>query len=243
MTKQKKTKADEAVGAEESSDLESRKDLGKKESHPGEYEIPEETVKIEKLIGELEEEQASGKASAKKAGSRKKSRKRSHLEEEFLARMQEKNKMLFELQKKNSDMEAELKSVKDKWLRAVAEFENYRKRSRKEWELQQQKAKADVVIEILSVVHDFERAFSAAKGKNDEFVQGIQLIYQKLKQTLEKFGVEPIDALHNRFDPRFHMAIGQVESDEESGHVVEVTEKGYLLNGTVLRPAKVIIAK
>lgn len=148
------------------------------------------------------------------------------------------------LEEEREALSREAAELKDKWLRSVAEFENYRKRSRKEWELLKLQSKADVILEILDVVDDFERAFAVAGDLDDEFVQGIQLIYQKLQQILQKFGVAPIDALNTRFDPNYHMAIGQVESDStESGHVVEETQKGYLMGDTVLRPAKVIIAK
>jgi molecular chaperone GrpE len=148
------------------------------------------------------------------------------------------------LQRDFSDLSQETASLKDKWLRSVAEFENFRKRSRKEWELLKMQSRADVILEILTVVDDFERAFAVAENRDDEFVQGIRLIYQNLQQALGKFDVRPIDALNTRFDPNFHMAIGQIESDTaESDHVVEETQKGYLIGDTVLRPAKVIIAK
>lgn len=163
---------------------------------------------------------------------------------EVIDRLLEKNQMLFELKKKNSEMELELKGLKDKWLRSMAEFENYRKRSRKEWELLKRQTKAEVILEILSVVDDFERALSVIGEKEDEFVQGIRMIYQNLMLTLERFGVTGFEALNRPFDPAFHMAVGQIESkDKESSHVVEVIQKGYFLGDTVLRPAKVIIAK
>lgn len=148
------------------------------------------------------------------------------------------------LQEECAELSRQAAAFKDKWLRSVAEFENFRKRSRKEWELLKLQSKADVILEILNVVDDFERAFAVAEDRDDEFMQGIRLIYNNIQQALAKFGVRPIDALNTRFDPNFHMAIGQIESKTaESDHVVEETQKGYLMGDTVLRPAKVIIAK
>jgi molecular chaperone GrpE len=77
-----------------------------------------------------------------------------------------------------------------------------------------------------------------------ELVRGIRLIYNNLLQTLQKLGVEQIDALGAPFDPNRHMAIGQIETGEvASGHVAQVAQKGYALNGSVIRPARVIVAK
>jgi molecular chaperone GrpE len=142
-------------------------------------------------------------------------------------------------------LETQIAEFKDKWLRSAAEFENYRKRSAKEWELLKQQSKTEVILEVLSSLDDFERAFAVAGDQAEsEFVRGIRLIYNNLRQVLQKFGVEEIDALHQPFDPTRHMAIGQVETTEvASGHVVEVAEKGYASNGSVIRPARVIVAK
>jgi len=211
-----------------------------------EYEIPVEGEEIDKLISHYESEHSKTRAHKKK---KKKSIKepgpsREFTQKELLSHLQEKNKLLFALKKNNSNIKLELKSLKDKWLRAAADFENYKKRSRKEWELLQHKTKADVFLEILNIVDDFERAFSAAERSDDEFVKGIQLIYQNLLNTLTRFGIKPIEAVDQRFDPKYHMAVGQIEAKgKKSGHVVEVTQRGYFLNEIVLRPAKVIIAK
>ncbi len=174
-----------------------------------------------------------------------KSRPRKPSKADVLGRLAEKNKAIIELNKKYSEKQIEAKDLKDKWLRAVADFENYRKRMRKEWELLQQQTKAEVILEVLNVVDDFERAFSAAGDKEgDEFVEGIRLIYNKLVLSLEKFDISQIEALGQPFDPTYHMAVAQVESEDgEPNHVIEVVQKGYLQGDTVIRPARVIIAK
>jgi molecular chaperone GrpE len=164
---------------------------------------------------------------------------------EALNRLMEKNQIISKLDKALTEKDKQLKDLNDKWLRSVAEFENYRKRSRKEWELLKQQSKTEVILEILNIVDDFERAFSVAEDANsEEFVRGIRLIYNNLTRVLEKFGVEEINAYHAPFDPNFHMAISQVETDDvETGIVAEVIQKGYQLDESVIRPAKVIVAK
>ncbi|HET6349443.1 MAG TPA: nucleotide exchange factor GrpE, partial [Candidatus Krumholzibacteria bacterium] len=142
-------------------------------------------------------------------------------------------------------LEAQVKESKDKWLRSAAEFENYRKRTAKEWELLKQQARTEVILDVLNSLDDFERAFAVVEpGDENDFVTGIRLIYTNLVQALQKMGVTEVDALHQPFDPALHMAIGQIETTEvASGRVAQVLTKGYSLNGTVIRPAHVIVAK
>ena len=163
---------------------------------------------------------------------------------DVLNRLLEKNEIILKLNKENSEKEKQLKDLNDKWLRSVAEFENYRKRSRKEWELLKQQSKTEVILEVLNTIDDFERAFSVVEDGDDEFVQGIRLIYNNLLSVLQKFGVQEIESFDKTFDPSYHMAIGQVETEDvKAGHVAEVIQKGYRLDDSVIRPARVIVAK
>jgi molecular chaperone GrpE len=165
-------------------------------------------------------------------------------DKEVLNRLLEKNEIILKLNRDNAEKDKQLNDLKEKWLRSVAEFENYRKRTRKEWELLKLQSKTEVILEILGIVDDFERALSVAEDVDDEFVQGIRLINNNLLSVLEKFGVKEIDSLTSSFDPNFHMAVGQLETEDvESGHVAEVIQKGYRLDETVIRPARVIVAK
>jgi molecular chaperone GrpE len=199
----------------------------------------EEPVDINAVV--VEDEVAEPDEELIEAGAEKAKRPSA---KEVLNRLLEKNELILKLTKDNTDKEKKLKDLNEKWLRAVAEFENYRKRSRKEWELLKQQSKTEVILEILDVVDDFERAFSVTEGKDDEFVQGVRLIYNNLAGVLEKFGVQEIVSLNNSFDPNFHMAVGQLETENvESGHVAEVIQKGYRLDDTVIRPARVLVAK
>jgi molecular chaperone GrpE len=134
----------------------------------------------------------------------------------------------------------------DKWLRLQADFDNARKR----WEKQQSDfskyAKEDVIVEFLSILDDLERTVDAAeKGQEDfkAFLKGIELILAHVYEMLKKEGVAAIEAEGKKFDPNMHEALMQRESDEvEEGIVLEELQKGYTLNGRVIRTAKVEVA-
>jgi molecular chaperone GrpE len=182
---------------------------------------------------------------------------------DILGRMAEKNSAIGKLQKEKTALEksleteraeraaekeaieAQARDFKDRWMRSAAEFENYRKRTAREWELLKQQSRTEVILEVLNSLDDFERAFAVVgEGAESEFVKGIRLIYNNLLQVLQKLGVGEIDALHQPFDPMNHMAIGQIDATGvASGHVAQVIAKGYTLNGSVIRPAHVIVAK
>jgi molecular chaperone GrpE len=163
---------------------------------------------------------------------------------DILNRLFEKNELILDLNKQNKKLAGECKQLTDKWLRSHAEFENYRKRTHKEWELLKHHSKGEVILEMLRIIDDFNRAFSVVGDRDDDFVQGIRLIYNNMQDSLEKLGVREMEALDAPFDPNYHMAVAQLEKEgAETGHVTEVIEPGYLLDDTVLRPAKVVIAK
>jgi molecular chaperone GrpE len=164
---------------------------------------------------------------------------------QVFARLVEKNDTILKLTKEKTALENQLRETHERWVRAAAEFENYRKRSRKEWDLLKQQTKAEVVLETLSVVDDFERAFSVVEETDSkEFVQGIRLIYNNLAQSLLRLGVTEIESHLEPFDPNLHMAVGQIDRDDvEPGLVAEVVQKGYRLDDVVVRPARVIVAK
>ncbi len=170
--------------------------------------------------------------------------KRKLTKKDILKMLAAKNQKIEELTEKSAVSEAEAKEFKDKWLRSVAEFENYRKRTRKEWDLLQRQSKAEVITEVLNVVDDFERAFTVVGERDDDVVQGIRLIYNNLKSSLDGIGVQKMDAMDTPFDPAYHMAVAQIDKEgADSNHVVEIVQEGYLLGDAVIRPAKVIIAK
>jgi molecular chaperone GrpE len=166
---------------------------------------------------------------------------------QILDRFAEKNSAIGKLQKEKNTLEKEREAwaAEKSALEAQVKENNYRKRTTKEWDLHKLKSRTEVILEVLNSLDDFERAFAAVEpGRDDDFVKGVRLIYSKLLQVLQKMGVAEVDSLHQPFDPTRHMAIGQIETDETaSGNVARVITKGYIFNGSVIRPAHVIVAK
>ena len=143
-----------------------------------------------------------------------------------------------------SKLTNELAEQKDKYLRLYSDFENFRRRSAKEKVDFIRSASEEVIVTLLPVVDDFERALSAHDRNKDDsvFAEGIKLIYSKLYKALEQKGLKPIDAKGKDFDIELHEAITQIPSDDsQKGKVIEVVEKGYYLNDKVIRFAKVVI--
>lgn len=130
-------------------------------------------------------------------------------------------------------------------LRAQADFDNFRRRTRQEKEEFAKYASLKVVEQLLPVVDNFERALAAGKESNDydALLKGVDMIFRQLDQVLAAEGLKPMEAVGQPFNPEYHQAIMQVESDEhEEGIVVEELQKGYLLKDKVLRPAMVKVS-
>lgn len=139
----------------------------------------------------------------------------------------------------------EKREIEEKYLRVLAELDNFRKRMEREIARIKEVAEERVLKDIIMVVDNFERALdSLGKGADfNSFAEGIRLIYRQMKEVLSNFGLEEIEALDKPFDPLVHDALMVVEDREKDGVVVQVVEKGYKLRGKVIRPAKVIVAK
>jgi len=133
----------------------------------------------------------------------------------------------------------------DRYLRAVADLENYKKRSIREKADIIKYGKEDIIKDILPFVDSLDRALDHADSSDIQaFKEGIRLIQEQLLSCLKKHGVEKIDSIDLDFDPNFHEAMMQVESEEHADNkVVNELQKGYLLNGRLLRPSKVCICK
>lgn len=166
---------------------------------------------------------------------------------ELLELIKHKNDMLTDMEKKIEELEEQVKDKEDRLMRLAAEYDNYRKRSKREWELHKKQAGAELVGELLGVIDDFYRAFestSAKEKERDNFTSGIMLIFSRILDVLKRSGVSEIECMGKKFDPRFHEAIGHVETDEyEDGHVAQVVQRGYIYHDQVLRPARVLVAK
>ena len=134
----------------------------------------------------------------------------------------------------------------DKYLRAVAELDNYRKRAAKEKADAIKYGNESLIRELLPLADSLERALQHADKSNDfeSFKKGLGMLKDQLLCCLGKHGVEPIDCADKRFDPNYHEALMQVTSREhDNNQIVDELEKGYLLNGRLLRPAKVTVCK
>ncbi len=156
-------------------------------------------------------------------------------------------KKIKELEEKIKKLEEENQSLKDQNLRRIAEFENMKRRKEKEFLQILQNANEELILELLPVIDDFERFLDHANDENqnvESLKQGIELIYKKMMQILEKQGLKPIESVGQEFDAEKHQALMQVDSDKHpSGHIVDEHLKGYTLNGKVIRHAQVLVAK
>ena len=141
----------------------------------------------------------------------------------------------------------QINELQDRYIRLMAEFDNFRKRSLKERMELLKSAGEDVLINILPVIDDFERGLDAIEKSTDiEAVkQGIQLIYNKFKDFLTQRGVKEIDARNQDFNVDMHEALTKIPAPEENlkGKVVDVVQKGYYLNDKVIRYAKVVVGE
>ena len=150
------------------------------------------------------------------------------------------------LQKEIEKLCKENNEMKDRLLRKMAEFDNFRKRTEREYGEIFARAGEDIIRKLLPVLDDLERSLSQPDDKNhmDAFRKGIELIYSKSIKTLQDAGLKLIETEGKEFDPNVHEALIQVENtDVPSNNIVETFEKGYYFNGRVIRPAKVSVNK
>lgn len=174
-------------------------------------------------------------------------------------------KLMEELEKKDE----EIKEFKDRYLRALADLENYRKRMEKEFDSFRQYAHVEFLRGILPVLDSFERALGGANVEKEEvgavppvgeanadspdaqpdrgsrsYIQGYEIIYRQLKDTLKNMGLSEFSSLGEFFDPARHEAVGTVvDNDKPENTVVEEISKGYALKDRVIKPAKVVVSK
>ncbi|MBI5708938.1 MAG: nucleotide exchange factor GrpE [Candidatus Eisenbacteria bacterium] len=135
---------------------------------------------------------------------------------------------------------------KDRWLRAEAELQNFRRRAQREWEEAGRAAEERVMLEMILALDDLERALAAApeQGTPEAWTAGVRLVASRLAEYLARQGVTALDPAGEAFDPRFHEALLELESaDAEPGHVVQVVLKGYRRGDRALRAARVVVAR
>jgi molecular chaperone GrpE len=144
-------------------------------------------------------------------------------------------------------LKADLADQKDKFLRLMAEFENFRRRTAKERLELIQTAGKDVIVSMLEVMDDCDRAEKQLNSADDISVQkeGIQLVFNKVRSTLQSKGVTTMESLHKDFNVELHEAITEipVTDNKQKGKVVDEITKGYFLNDKIIRFAKVVVGK
>ncbi len=183
-------------------------------------EVKEETVDTENVETEATEEKEVAK-DTKKADKKK-----------------------AKVDKKNEAMQAKIDELEDRVKRQMAEFENFRKRTDKEKTMMFETGAKSVIEKILPVVDNFERGLATIPedDKESAFANGMKMIYKQMMDELDKLGVKPIEAVGQEFDPNFHNAVMQVESEEyESGVVAQELLKGYMYHETVVRHSMVAV--
>jgi molecular chaperone GrpE len=141
---------------------------------------------------------------------------------------------------------AELQEQKDKYLRLLAEFENYKRRSARERVELSQTAGKEIIVSLLDVLDDCDRAENQLqKEKGHQDLSGVFLVFSKLRNILQSRGLKPMESLHTEFDVEKHEAISEIlaPSPDLRGKVVAEVMKGYYLNDKIIRFAKVIVGK
>ncbi|NBH81431.1 nucleotide exchange factor GrpE [bacterium C-53] len=147
---------------------------------------------------------------------------------------------------KKDKKDEKIAELQDRVTRQMAEFENFRKRTEKEKAAMYEIGAKGVIEKILPVVDNFERGLAAVppEEKDSAFVEGMNMIYKQLMTELESIGVKPIEAVGQEFNPDFHNAVMQVESEEyESGIVASELQKGYMYRDSVVRHSMVGVAQ
>jgi len=147
---------------------------------------------------------------------------------------------------KKGYIEKKLAALNEKYLRLLAEYDNYRKRSTREIDLMYQTATEDIIKELLPILDNLDRATEHRNDKTtlEEYVKGVALIEDQLRDVLAQAGMKHIEVVGKPFDPNIHDAVMQIESDEyESGIVASEVQKGYMIADKVIRHSKVIVSK
>ena len=152
-----------------------------------------------------------------------------------------------ELETKLEAKEKEAAETYDRFLRASAEFDNFKKRSSREMEEFRKFANQSLIKEMLSVVDNLELAMNSTndhKAIDKDLLQGLEMTHKEILKVFEKFNVKPIDAKDQPFDPEFHEAVMQEEtSDSPKNTVINELQRGYMIHDRLLRPSMVVVAK
>jgi len=150
-----------------------------------------------------------------------------------------------ELRREIDTLRQTVEETQSSYLRVLADFDNYRKRQRDETSRLTDLAREQLILKLLPIIDNFERTLAAAEAEHsyESLVEGVTLTLKSIREMLEREGLQPIEAVGQEFNPELHEALVRVETDEYADNtVVEELEKGYTLNGKVIRPARVKVA-
>ncbi len=200
------------------------KDKKLEEDMPRENTSEENMTEEEKADQPAQEEAAAGEETSSKSEKKEKKKK----------------------DKKQDALKEKIDELEDRVKRQMAEFENFRKRTEKEKTAMFETGARSVIEKILPVVDNFERGLASVpeEEKDGAISQGMQMIYKQLMTELEKLEVKPIEAVGEEFDPEFHNAVMQVESEEfDSGIVAQELQKGYTYRDSVVRHSMVAVVQ
>lgn len=155
-----------------------------------------------------------------------------------------KNNKETEIEDKKESNNEEVEILNNRLLRLQADFLNYKSRTEKEKLSSYGNAVSDMILELLPVVDNLERALAAEDSENNTFKEGVQMVYTQLMGILDKKGLKEVEALHKQFDHNVHYGVAFEASDEfEDGIILDVLQKGYTVNDKLVRPAMVRICK
>ena len=141
-------------------------------------------------------------------------------------------------------LEEDLTDERERRLRLLSEFDNYRRRTKEERALAEESGKREVLLALLEVMDDFDRALLHIGERSDAVVDGLRLIHQRFNKVLEEHGVAAFESEGKMFDPAIHEAMTMIDGNgEQSGTVYSEYRRGYFMNGKLLRPARVAVMK
>ena len=221
-------------------DKEMDEEVIKEEVNNEETQDNKETDEPDEGVKE-EQEEAKEETNGEESGEVKDEATAEETKEDKEADDKEKKKIF---KKKKDKRDEQIEALTDQVKRQMAEFDNFRKRTEKEKSSMYEMGARSVVEKILPVIDNFERGLDTVPEdeKDSPFTEGMRMIYKQLMTELENIGVKPIEALGTEFNPDFHNAVMQVESEEyESGMVAQELQKGYMYRDSVVRHSMVAV--
>ena len=160
-----------------------------------------------------------------------------------ISREKEEDDPILKFKETIEEKENQIQELSTRLTRLQADFQNFKRRTEKDREQSIAYGIEAIVLDLLPVIDNFQRAMEAQEDKDDGFYKGVSMIKKQLAEVLEKNLVQEIETYKKEFDPNLHDAVSTMDSEELSGTIIEVLRKGYIYKGKVIRPSMVIVAK